>query len=204
MTTKGRVRKGGDAMPANTQDLLLKAAADLFYKKGYSGTSIREIGVKAGVSNSLLYHYFKNKEEILFQIISIASQELLSSLRDIEARVGDPAERLREMLLHHMITHGLRNKKTTKIVVEENYWLKGKRKAIVDEYQREIRAVYMKTLREMIAQNQMEDINLTVLGFSIFGMINWFFRWYKENGELRPEDIGDTIVKFIFNGISKK
>lgn len=191
-------------MPASTQELLLKAAADLFYKKGYSGTSIREIGVKAGVSNSLLYHYFKNKEEMLFQIISIASQELLSSLKSIEARISDPAERLREMLLHHMITHGLRNKKQTKIVVEDHYWLKGKRKAIVDDYQREIRAIYMKTLREMIEQNEMEDINLTVLSFSIFGMINWFFRWYKEGGGLRPEDIGDTIVSFIFHGISKQ
>jgi AcrR family transcriptional regulator len=187
----------------NSQEQLLRAATELFYKKGYSDTSIREIGVKAGVSNSLLYHYFKDKEEMLFQIIAANSQGLLETLEEIDGRVPDPMERLREMLVQHTIVYGLKNKKESKIVVAENYWLKGKRKEAIKAYQRKIYAVYTKTLKELAQTDRMNDVDLTVLSFSIFGIINWFFRWYKEGGGLSPEAIADNILKLIFHGILK-
>ena len=87
----------------NVQEILLRTAIDLFHRKGYSGTTIREVGTKAGVSNSLLYHYFKNKEEMLFQIIQSTSQDLLESLKEIDRKVEDPWERLREMLIQHIV-----------------------------------------------------------------------------------------------------
>jgi TetR/AcrR family transcriptional regulator, cholesterol catabolism regulator len=187
----------------NTQEQLLRAATDLFYRKGYSDTSIREIGVKAGVSNSLLYHYFKDKEEMLFQIIAANSQGLLETLEEIDRKVPEPMERLREMLVQHTIFYGLKNKRESKIVVEDNYWLKGKRKETVKRYQRKIYAIYMNTLKELAQTNRMNDVDLTVLNFSIFGIINWFFRWYKDGGKLSPEAIADNILRLIFHGIIK-
>jgi AcrR family transcriptional regulator len=59
--------------PKKTRNLLLQTAIRLFAEKGYADTSIREIGKKAGVSTSVLYHYFKSKEEMLFEVISTSS-----------------------------------------------------------------------------------------------------------------------------------
>ena len=54
----------------NTKNKILKASIALFSKKGYDATSISEISKKAKVTKSLLYHHYKNKDDILKHIMS--------------------------------------------------------------------------------------------------------------------------------------
>ena len=185
----------------DTREKLLRTAKNLFYKRGYSNTSIREIGVKAGISNSLLYHYFKNKEDILFEIIKTASDDLIQTLREIDKRVSDPVECLREMLISHTVLFSIKRKKESKALVVDLYWLRGKRLEEVRNIQREVYNLYMKKLEEIKARGLLEDIDLTVLNFSIFGVINGFFRWYKEGGRLSKEEVAGDIVRFVFHGM---
>ncbi|OPY74644.1 MAG: HTH-type transcriptional repressor KstR2 [Syntrophorhabdus sp. PtaU1.Bin058] len=187
----------------DTQEILLRAATELFYKKGYSGTSIREVGHKAGVSNSLLYHYFKNKEEMLSQIIIKTSESLLKTLEEVDQRVADPMECLKEMIVEHAVRFGIRSRKESKIVVEENAWLTGKRKEMMKNYERKLYDLYMKRLKELAATGKMNDLNLVVLDFSLFGIINWFQRWYREEGPLSPEEIAQNLLNLILHGILK-
>jgi AcrR family transcriptional regulator len=187
----------------NTQEILLNTATELFYKKGYAGTSIREVGIKAKMSNSLLYHYFKNKEEMLFTIVSTTSQDLISTLQEIDEKVTDPLECIKEMLYQHVVGFGLKRKKQSKIIVEEIYWLTGKRKEAVRVFERQIYEIYLKKLKELSQTGRMNDIDLTVLNFSIFGMINWFHKWYKDGGTLSPQDVANNILKLLLNGILK-
>lgn len=51
------------------------ASINLFCKKGIQQTSIEEIAKSAGVGKGTVYLYFKNKEEIVFAIWDILSQE---------------------------------------------------------------------------------------------------------------------------------
>ena len=48
----------------DARERMIKAAIDLFYKKGYPATTTRDIGNKADISTSVIYHYFKDKEEL--------------------------------------------------------------------------------------------------------------------------------------------
>jgi AcrR family transcriptional regulator len=50
------------------KDRILSAARELFIEKGFTGTSVGEIVAKAEITHSLLFHHFKNKEN-LWQII---------------------------------------------------------------------------------------------------------------------------------------
>ncbi|MBP7526333.1 MAG: TetR family transcriptional regulator [Syntrophorhabdaceae bacterium] len=185
----------------NTQELLLNVATELFYKKGYSGTSIRDVGIKAKMSNSLLYHYFKNKEEMLFQVISSTSQDLIDVLREIDQRITDPLECLKEMLYEHVVGFGLKRRKESKIVVEEHYWLTGRRKEAVAKYERQIYDIYSKKLQQIAETGQLNDLNVTVLTFSIFGIINWFYKWYREGGRLSPPDVANTLLELLLHGM---
>jgi len=48
---------------------LLIAASELFTRKGYSGTTVREIVAAAGVTKPVLYYYFRNKEGIYLELM---------------------------------------------------------------------------------------------------------------------------------------
>ncbi len=48
---------------------LLAGAAELFARKGYDATTVREIVQAAGVTKPALYYYFQNKEGIYLELM---------------------------------------------------------------------------------------------------------------------------------------
>ena len=48
--------------------LILEAAIQVFANKGYHGSRVSDIAQEAGIAYGLVYHYFKNKEQILNEI----------------------------------------------------------------------------------------------------------------------------------------
>ena len=184
-----------------TRAILLNVATNLFFQKGYPNTTIREIGQKANISNSIIYHYFKNKEEMLFEIIQAASQDLVNALVDIQRRITDPIECLKEMLTTHMVVWCLKRKKEVKIVVADDYFLKGKRREENLNIQRKIYSLYMLKLEELRGMGYLKPIDLKVLAFTLFGTVNWFFRWYHEGGPLSKDDVARNVIMIIFDGI---
>lgn len=50
---------------AERRKTILRAAVDVFSKKGYHGCRIADVAREAGVAYGLVYHYFKNKDELL-------------------------------------------------------------------------------------------------------------------------------------------
>jgi AcrR family transcriptional regulator len=63
---------------------IIRISRRLFLEQGYENTSIRQILKKAGLSTGSLYHFFKNKEEILLFGLHDALIEI-SSLTDGKA-----------------------------------------------------------------------------------------------------------------------
>ncbi|MFP3845401.1 TetR/AcrR family transcriptional regulator [Priestia filamentosa] len=51
------------------RDLLIEAGLRVFSRKGFSGSTIKDIAQEAGVTSGLIYHYFDNKEDLLWGII---------------------------------------------------------------------------------------------------------------------------------------
>jgi hypothetical protein len=45
------------------------------------------------------------------------------------------------------------------------------------------------TLEQLAAEGKLRDVNPTVATFSLFGMILWISRWYRREGELRPQEV---------------
>ncbi|MCJ7685651.1 MAG: TetR/AcrR family transcriptional regulator, partial [Desulfobacteraceae bacterium] len=161
------------------------------------------IGIKAKISKSVIYHYFKNKAEILFIILHTASADLINILIEIEEQIEDPLECLREMLRAHSVMFSLKRKKEHKILISHQEWLMGKHKKILRAEQRQIYDLYMKKLNELHRDNLLNDIDHVVLAFSIFGIINSSFSWYRDGGRLSREKIADNMLNFVFNGILK-
>ena len=185
----------------NTREKLLRIAIDLLSQKGYGDTSIRDIGAKAGVNTSNIYYYFKSKEEILFEIIRLASQDLIQMLREVEERVSDPVECLWEMLMANMILFSLKRKKEIKIISSDRYWLRGEQREMIRKMQREIWDIYFKKLKEIDEMGLLKDVDMTVANFCISNVVVGFHEWYREDGRLSGEEVAQNIGKFVLNAI---
>lgn len=60
----------------DTKDLLLEITFDEVFTYGYQGASVLKILEKAGLNKGSLYHYFKNKKEMVLTAIDIKSKEI--------------------------------------------------------------------------------------------------------------------------------
>lgn len=82
--TEERARRGVDK-----RRLILDSAVKVFADKGYDGTRISDIARDAEIAYGLVYHYFKNKEEILDTIFLERWGEFIEEIEAISAaRIG--------------------------------------------------------------------------------------------------------------------
>jgi AcrR family transcriptional regulator len=60
-----------DAQKAHTRQRFLDAARDVFYREGYYGATVDQIVAEAGASRPTFYLHFKDKEEVLGELLLI-------------------------------------------------------------------------------------------------------------------------------------
>ncbi len=74
--------------------LILEAAIKVFARSGYHGSRIADIAAEAGIAYGLVYHYFKNKEEVLSSIFEERWGAFLDTLEHVAGQPGSAEERL--------------------------------------------------------------------------------------------------------------
>lgn len=75
---------------------ILNAARKIVCSLGTEGISIRKIADMIEYSPAIIYHYFKNKEEIMERLIEEDYRKILEALSSFQAQDKTPEERLRE------------------------------------------------------------------------------------------------------------
>lgn len=61
---------------------IVNASVDLFVKKGFHQTTVREIATKAGMSMGALYDYIRTKEDVLFLVCDHIHTSVGNKLKD--------------------------------------------------------------------------------------------------------------------------
>lgn len=89
-TPTGRVER----RQARTRAALIAAARRVFAAKSVEATTIAEIAQEADIAVGSFYNYFQTKDELLAALLESALGEQLRLLRERQAAVEDPAEKI--------------------------------------------------------------------------------------------------------------
>ncbi len=73
---------------------ILHAAVRVFAEKGYHGCRIADVARAAGVAYGLVYHYFRNKDELLESVFAEQWAILINALKAIDEGPGTAADKL--------------------------------------------------------------------------------------------------------------
>lgn len=85
MERKDHLLPQAEGHDISARERLMHAAAELFSRKGYAATSVREIVAAAGVSKPVLYYYFSNKEGIYHEIVRFGLERVDSMISAVKA-----------------------------------------------------------------------------------------------------------------------
>jgi len=81
---------------AETRQAILDAARALFVEHGVAATTMRGIAAAIGYTPTAIYHHFRDKEALLFELCLKDFGAMSRALTDIGS-IPDPVERLRQM-----------------------------------------------------------------------------------------------------------
>lgn len=192
-----------DADPAERggrREELLQTAVDLFAAKGFKGTSIRDIASTLGVSVSVIYHYFHNKEELWSAILDYSVKGLPDRLERARVGGGHALERFRRVLRAHLAASSAYQKESKIFLIDYDRMSPDGDQAS-RAIQKRVLDVYVELLEEMRAEGLVKSAQTKILAFNVLGVINWYLRWYRPDGPLTPDEVYEEIVAFVLYGV---
>jgi AcrR family transcriptional regulator len=96
-----RIRQTSAARRARQRDAvrrtLLKAAEVLLRQYGYEGFSLRAVAERAGYTPTTVYLYFKDRDDLVFEVVCEGFKRFDIALREASTRARDPWQRLIEI-----------------------------------------------------------------------------------------------------------
>lgn len=79
------------------QELILNTAAEIMKEEGIDNISIRKIAARIEYSPAIIYHYFKDKNEIINRLMQRGYQKILDGLSSALNPEDTPLERLEKL-----------------------------------------------------------------------------------------------------------
>ncbi|MFC4386967.1 TetR/AcrR family transcriptional regulator [Gracilibacillus marinus] len=86
-----------------TRQKILNAAKEEFCEKGYTGARIESIAKRAGLNKQLIYHYFKNKEALIDEMISYFAKSVPTENLTLPSNPVDIASFRFHVNIHHLM-----------------------------------------------------------------------------------------------------
>jgi len=204
-TTGGARRraKGSLVLASERREHLVKLAADLFAKKGYQATTVRNIADEAGILSGSLYHHFDSKESIVDEILSTFFDELTAANQAALEKGGDPREVISELV---RICFGTLLPHRAAIMVMQNDWNYLKqfdRFDYLTKSEEETERMWIGQITQGQKTGLFRDDIDPKLTYRMIRDTIWVtVRWFKPGGRLDAEDLADHYIKVLFDGIS--
>ncbi len=187
--------------PAERILQILSESARLFATKGYDGTSMRDIAETCGISKSLLYHHFADKDEIFARVALGSTRELYQFVFDRLPDGAAPSERIRAFMVGTgeffqryrwawlASTTAFWNDPEQRRQKERLMWR--------DRYEGLIRTL----IQQAIDAGELRPLNVPLTGRLVLSALNWMHRWYKPEQGLPAPQIADAYFDIIFHGL---
>lgn len=179
---------------------ILQAAAHLFARRGFSGASMSELAAACGMSKPLLYHYYRDKQQILFDIANGHVERLIQIANEVRRRELEPQRHLRQLIAQFMKEYEHARSYHMVLVQDVKFLdprqyddIRKKQRRVVDEFARAIASLKPRMTRKQLR---------VPLAMILFGMINWTFTWLRAEGPLTYDDMARTVADVFLYGIT--
>ncbi|WP_434445448.1 TetR/AcrR family transcriptional regulator [Lentzea sp. E54] len=196
-TENGGARRRG--RPGYDLETLLKAAAELFYERGYDGTSIQDLATRLGVAKSAIYHHVPSKEALLRLAVDRALDGLFAEVAKLDAIGGRAVGRL-EHLVRGSVTVLVERLPFVTLLLRVRGNSETERNALARR--REFDQIVTALVADAAAEGDLRaDIDPAMTTRLLFGMVNSVIEWYRPQGGLSAADLADMVATVAFDGL---
>jgi AcrR family transcriptional regulator len=181
------------------REQIFAAAAQLFATRGYTAATMNELAAACGVSKATLYHYVRDKQDLLLQISVNHVARLEGLVVAVLALKLSPNAHLRELIQRFMQVYaGAQNEH--RVLTEDVKFLDAADLRKVLAGQRRVVTAFAAALCALRPELQTAKLDKP-LAMLLFGMMNWTFTWLKADGALTHQGLADLVVALFLGGL---
>lgn len=179
------------------REVILHKSADLFAQFGYAGTSIAMIAEACGVSKALLYHYYPDKEAVLYDLLKAHLDELVEA---VEAAYSAAPAKDRLFAISAALLEAYRDADAQHQVQLANLkLLSEERKTLLLGLERKLVAIFADAIAECVPAIGRGPL-LKPMTMSLFGMLNWHYLWFRDGKGLDRAGYARLVTRLVESG----
>ncbi|MFT6673291.1 MAG: TetR/AcrR family transcriptional regulator [Afipia broomeae] len=177
---------------------ILNRSAELFSAHGYDRASMNKIAEACGVSKANLYHYYKDKEGLLFDVIRFHLEELLEVVEAADNPAAAPETRLRGLIAALLEAYRDADSQHN-VQISSMRFLPAERQAELKGMERDLVRIFSAAVAGA-APHLKGTKMLTPVTMSLFGMVNWHYLWFKSTGSVSRDEYAEIVTRLISDG----
>jgi len=182
---------------------IIEAATRIFSERGYHAASMSDIADAVGIRKASLYHHVRKKEDLLFAIHEALVDELIDETLAVSSSSASPADKVRE-LLHLTMRFIARNRDGVAVFLSERHAVTGERwQALVvkrDLYERMVSQI----VTEGRSSGEFADLPPELVAKALLGMANWAYTWFRQDGPLSADEVGEVFAAIALRGLEAR
>ena len=171
----------------NTRTLVRQSAERLFAQHGYAAVSMRQLASDVGVQVGTIYNYTKDKQALLFAIMSEHMTELLQAWSR-EGQSTDPIDQLGQFLNFHLDYH-LARRDAVFIAYMELRNLDAANFAEIETLRRQYEDALEQILNAGKNAKAFDIADTRITTLAIIGMLTEVVTWYRPDGRLKLDEV---------------
>src|SRR5690554_6331732 len=182
------------------KDEIVKVAATLFRKRGYSAITMRDIASEMDIKAASLYNHISGKQEILADIILEVAQEFTTGMNQVISQQSSTLKKLENLIeLHIDIT--LNHSEALASLNNDWMHLEGNNLKdfikMKDDYENNFR----KLIKLGINSNEIKPYQPEVILFTILSTLRTLYLWQEKRGKLDVNVLKKDMVSVLIKGI---
>jgi AcrR family transcriptional regulator len=179
---------------------ILAHAADLFARQGYTATSMNQVALACGVSKPSLYHYVRDKYQLLVEIAEDHVGRLKELVAQAQQQPLDPQARVRALIASFLEVYA-HAQAAHRVLTEDVKFLEPADRERVLDGQREVVNAFAEAIAESRPDLRATELHKPVT-MLLFGMMNWMFTWLQPGGKLTHAAMAPIVADLFFGGLN--
>jgi AcrR family transcriptional regulator len=173
---------------------ILAAALEDFKKLGYHGTTVRGIAAGVGLTMPSLYYHYGNKEGILFALLDLGMDDLLSHVAlSQEDAAGDTLVRFENFVTAIALHNTHRGDLSS--LHDEFRFLGPDRRAEYVAKRSIVEEILVDVLETGVRDRLFTDEDPSFTGKVVLGMLSGILDWYSPSGPLSADEIAERYMR---------
>jgi TetR/AcrR family transcriptional regulator len=182
------------------REAILHRAAVAFARDGYDRASMAGLAGECGVSKALLYHYYASKEALLFGILSNHLEALVDVVESADNPALPPEQRLGRLVAALLDAYRDADAEH-KVQINALGLLPEAEQTELKALERRLVAIFADAIKAVEPGAFVNGRLLKPVTMGLFGMLNWFYMWFREGGAISREEYADLATKMLVNGV---